>query len=94
MPNKFTIDRIQYHFGADVDVKAIRDAINSRFPGKKWAGVRKEIWSTILRGGRCENLVYFIAFSFREVAEEHLRAIDTVVDGTMDVTIEPPRRIR
>ena len=94
MPNKFTIDRIQYHFGADVDVKAIRDAINSRFPGKGNAGVRKEIWETILRGGRAENLVYFIAFSFRDVAMEKLRTIDTIVNGTMDVTIEPPRRVR
>ena len=94
MANKFTINGIEYHFESNVPVNAIREEIKAHFPGEKWAGARKEIWSTILRGGRAENLVRFIAFSFRDVAQQALRDVDTVVNGTMDVTIEPPRRVR
>lgn len=94
MANKFTIDRVQYHFASNVPVNAIREEIKAQFPGKGFAGVRKKIWTTILRGGRAENLVYVIAFSFREVAQEKLRAIDATVNGTMDVCMEPPRRVR
>ena len=87
-------NRVRYQFKNDVPVNAIRQEIKAQFPGKGFAGVRKEIWTTILRGGRAENLVYVIAFSFREVAQEKLRAIDATVNGTMDVCMEPPRRVR
>jgi len=94
MANKFTINGIEYHFESNVPVNAIREEIEAHFPGKGNMGVRKKIWATILRGGRAENLVYIIAFSFRSVAQQALRDVDTVVNGTMDVTIEPPRRVR
>ena len=87
-------NRVRYQFENDVPVKAIRDLINLYFPGTGRMRIRAAIWETILRGGRAENLVRTIAFSQPSATEKLLREIDAVVNGTMDVCMEPPRRVR
>lgn len=87
-------NRVRYQFENDVPVKAIRDLINLYFPGKGRKGIRDAIWVTILRGGRAEKLVGEIAFSSPFMVQKLLREIDATVNGTMDVCMEPPRRVR